>query len=89
MDKIQSKNNNANALYKRIINDLALKRVTTDLKGVQYLTEAIDAYVSAPHSSIIEIYESVAEKHGVNRKTVMREISYALSRVKLDYACKQ
>lgn len=76
MDKIQSKNNNMN----RLISDIAIDRVTKDSKGIKYLTETIDACPSAPHSGIIEIYKCVAEKHGVTHKTVMREISYALSR---------
>lgn len=85
MDKMQSKNN----IMNQLINDLALKRIPTDLKGVEYLKEAVDACVAAPHTGIIDIYKCIANKHGVNRKTVMREISYALSRVKLEYACKQ
>lgn len=77
MDKMQSKNN----IMNQLINDLAQKRVPTDLKGFEYLTQAVDACIVAPQSSIIDIYKCIADKHGVKHKTVMREISYALSHI--------
>lgn len=57
-------------------------------KGCFYLADAVELFAQN-RQPFYSIYKQIADKHGVKCKTVMREISYALSRVKLDYACKQ
>lgn len=57
-------------------------------KGCFYLADAVELF-ARNRQPFYSIYKQIADKHGVKCKTVMREISYALSRVKLDYACKQ
>ena len=62
--------------------------ISPDHKGCFYLADAIEIFAQK-RQPFYSIYKQIADKHGVNRKTVMREISYALSRIKLEYACKQ
>lgn len=60
--------------------DLVLKcGVPPDLAGCSYLAEAIELRTLF-NTSAMEIYRTIAEKHSIQPKSVLRDIAYALSK---------
>ena len=51
--------------------------VRAHLNGYAYLTDAVALY--GEESADIDIYGAVGKAYGLNRKTIMREINYALA----------
>lgn len=49
------------------------------LSGCTYLAEAIELY-SGEEQTPMSVYRSIAERHSVKPKTVMRNIAYAISK---------
>ncbi len=80
MSNIPVSNHNTSATDFRAITDLATKYgIKSNTKGFDYFTDVLAACIAAPSASLAEIYATVAQKHGVPVKTLMREISHAIS----------
>lgn len=80
MNNISVLNQNTSAAHNRAIPDLATKcGIKSNTKGFDYFTDALASCIAAPSVPLVEIYAAVAQKHGITVKTLMREISYAIS----------
>ena len=80
MSNIPVSNHNTSATDVRAIPDLATKcGIKSNTKGFDYFTDALAAYIASPSAPLVEIYATVAQKHGIPVKTLMLEISHALS----------
>lgn len=80
MSNIPVSNQNTSATEFRAITDLATKcGIKSNTKGFDYFTDALAACIAAPSAPLVEIYATVAQKHGVPVKALMREISHAIS----------
>lgn len=83
MKNLSIPNDNIGAHDKRAINTILLEcGFSADLKGFGYLSDVIAAYRSSPHDGFRKACDIVALKHGVDSKTIMREISHAVSQAK-------
>ena len=52
--------------------------IRADLKGSESLVDAILLFAADRRLGFCEIYRTIAERHGLRPKSVLREINYAL-----------
>ena len=80
MSNIPVSNHNTSATEFRAIPDLATKcGIKSNTKGFDYFTDALAACIASPSAPLAEIYATVAQKHGIPVKALMREIAHAIS----------
>lgn len=52
--------------------------IPSNLKGFDFITEAVQYKISHPHSKFQDIYSAIAATHSQSALSVMRDIGYAI-----------
>ena len=73
-------------IERKIIKEFVLNMgITPELKGYEYIIDAVEKLIAAPNTKLIKLYTDIAKSHNATASSVERAIKHAINTVFKEY----